>query len=251
MNGAVMIGRYQMRSMRKGAVVFGIVMLAVVLVSVFVALLAKVEGITFMSVEISAAITVGVCGLNAFKESFEFGLQNGVTRKHLYVGTILSGAGLALLYAVMEEALVLITFIAERVADNLVWLSLTDGLLYPLHFQEISGVLGRIENVAFNFAVNLALFMIGYFVTAAYYHMSKLVKLVVSIGVPVFFIIVFPVLDLLLLDGRFYAELAELFARCFGLVSGNPWCAVATCTVTAGVMTALTWPLIRRAVIKE
>jgi len=251
MNVTGMIGYYQLRSMRKGAIIFGIVMLAVILLSVVVALLADADGITFMSIEISAAITVGVCGLNAFRESFAFGLQNGVIRKHLYGGTVLGGFGLALLYAVMEEAFFLITLLAERVADNLIWLSLIKGLLYPMHFREISGIQVPFESIAFNLAMNWALFMIGYFITAAYYRMNKTVKLIVSIGVPVFFIIVFPALDLLLMDGRFLMELAQLLAKWFGLVSGNPWCGTATCAVIAIVMAAMTWPLIRRAVVKE
>jgi len=248
MNTTWIINRYQLSFMRKSLVILTFVMVGVVLLSLILGLVMQ-DTISFMSLEISTAISVFVCGLNSFKECFGFSLQNAASRKNVYLGTLLAAVGTALAFAVMEYLIFLLTLGAEALAGNLVWETMV-GLLYPLRYAGAGALQMHVEYFFFNAAVNLAMFMTGFFITTAYYRMNKLWKVIISVGVPVFFIILLPVI-FVLTDYRLMNAMADLLVACFGLSTANPWCAVGTFTVLAALMAALTWPLIRRAVIKE
>ena len=248
MNTTLIINRYQLSFMRKSLVILTFVMVGVVLLSLILGLVMQ-ETISFMSLEISTAISVFVGGLNSFKECFGFSLQNAASRKNVYLGTLLAGVGTALAFAVMESMIFLLTLGAEALAGNLVWETMVE-MLYPLRYAGAGAWKLYAECFLFNAAVNLAMFMMGFFITTAYYRMNKLWKVIISVGVPVFFVILLPVI-FVLTDYRLMNALADLLVACFGLSTQNPWCAVGTFTGLAALMAALTWPLIRRAVIKE
>ena len=103
MNTTLIINRYQLSFMRKSLVILTFVMVGVVLLSLILGLVMQ-ETISFMSLEISTAISVFVGGLNSFKECFGFSLQNAASRKNVYLGTLLAGVGTALAFAVMESS---------------------------------------------------------------------------------------------------------------------------------------------------
>ena len=91
--------------------------------------------------------------------------------------------------------------------------------------------------------------MSGYFISLAYYRMSKRMRTLVSVGVPAIFVVLLPVLDILT-GGWLMTKLLSGLVQVLGLNTVNPWCAVASFAVLAAAFGTLSWPLIRRATVK-
>ena len=93
--------------------------------------------------------------------------------------------------------------------------------------------------------------MMGYMITLAYYRMSRWLKLTVSIGVPALLVLVYPLVDQLLLQGRISRALGQAISLALGIQAQNIWIAVLSLTLLAVAMAALAWALLRRAVIRS
>lgn len=93
--------------------------------------------------------------------------------------------------------------------------------------------------------------MTGYMITIAYYRMSRWLKLLISIGVPALVVVVYPLVDLLLLQGRISSALGRAVSLALGIEAQNIWIAVLSMALLAAAMAAAAWAMMRRAVIKS
>ncbi|MDN5307806.1 MAG: hypothetical protein PWP16_1169, partial [Eubacteriaceae bacterium] len=97
---------------------------------------------------------------------------------------------------------------------------------------------------------------IGYFITVAFYRMSKKIKTIVSVGIPVTLFMLLPMLDELLysagiVDLHISSRIGNFMLAVTGSSSGNPWIACLFFFVIMTLMCALSWLLLRRATIKN
>lgn len=193
------ITKYQLRNVRLSLTIFCGIMVAVVAI---LAVLARSvsDTVNFSSMEASAGIFAFVCAMNSFKENFGFALQNGVSRKTLFRSTLIMALCFSALLCVLDQLLHLFTLLVSQGAGNMRWFRLTEAL-YDTRYAGAPELQRTAENIVFNFTLYTALFMTGYMITIAYYRMSRWLKLLISIGVPALVVVVYPLVDLLLLQG--------------------------------------------------
>jgi hypothetical protein len=127
---------------------------------------------------------------------------------------------------------------------------------YPEYFSNQSLLILTLTNLVFKFVLYTMAIAIGYFITVAFYRMSKKIKTIVSVGIPVTLFMLLPMLDELLysagiVDLHISSRIGNFMLAVTGSSSGNPWIACLFFFVIMTLMCALSWLLLRRATIKN
>jgi hypothetical protein len=80
--------------------------------------------------------------------------------------------------------------------------------------------------------------------------MNRPLKLIISIGIPVFLFIILPILDAQLFSGEVFKAIGTFIAFCTGRLSGSPYVAMASNAVFYAIFAMLGFLLMRRATVK-
>lgn len=254
--------KYQLNDFKKSIMVFYLV-IACVFVLIFFSIGTMLFTINFevsesersvfriSSLEFASIIFLFVGGLNTFREAFRLSMQNGVSRKSIWTGTVWTfftvGGGMALIDTVIRMGLV--NLVASRYNVKI------QGL-YDFLYSERSMHNGMLQNAFEGFLLNFCLYTaalaIGYFITVAYYRMNKIAKILVSIGVPGLYIFVLPFADALLFKGALTNAFVKAILFSFGGANGgNPYVAMGSGLLISVVFLGLTYLMVRRAPIKD
>ena len=201
--------KYYLNDFKRPVIIFyGILLLIFVILLVTVAYIGT-DNVSMSGPEGASMVLLFVIGLNSFKNPFRLFLQTGVSRRTLFTGFV---ASLAILSVVM------------------VLLDLGMGWLYSTSMRHESSFVSRfgalyatngaafLDGLLWSFVSYMAAGMGGYFLTTLYYRMNKPTKLAVSIGVPVLFLTVLPVIDSLYFGGVIYRFFGDVIA----LANGYP-----------------------------
>ena len=179
-----------------------------ILIFIFVALLItftyfEVDNVSISGPEGSSLIFLFVVGLNSFKNPFRLFLQTGRSRRTLFVGYVVSLAILSVVMVLLDAGM-----------DWLYSSSLRNESLFISSFQARYGTNGAafLDSLLWSFISYMALGMSGYFLTTLFYRMNKALKLVVSIGVPIFFLTVLPIIDTIYFSGVIYSFFFKVLA---------------------------------------
>jgi hypothetical protein len=142
---------------------------------------------SFSGLEMASMIFLFICGLNSFKKNYLFLMTNGVSRKTQFCSFLLSSFTVATFMAVVDTIISNVVPLLLNTDYNSMFNQMYSGLE-----QSPAKVL-----TSFLWSVVFYLFAIilGFFITTAYYRMVKLLKIAISIGVPVFFTTIFPIID--------------------------------------------------------
>lgn len=182
-----------------------------------------------------------VLGLNAFKRPFRLYIQNGISRKTHFVGFLLSAVCLALTVTLI---------------DSLYPLLFGNSLSYSSAFSNLYRVEGVTPlGILWSFLGNYALLCFGFFLTTLYYRMNKLLKVLVSAGVPLLIFVVLPMLEVFIPNFHLFTGLLELVAWASGtnLFGGPvyPWRTVGVFAGISAVSLGFAFLLMRRAPFRD
>lgn len=238
---------YQIAEMKKSLLIYYAIMLFLLLASFLtteVFFHFSVNGAAINGIEISSMIFIFVCGLNSFKEPFRMFLQNGLSRKTLFLSYICSLLSVTGVMAIVDTSI-------GAIGHSLGSYQSAFHEFYRQHFSAAGP--GQVFVV---FALSLMLYttsaLAGYFIASLYYRMNKGLKLLVSIGVPVLLIIVLPIVDMGYANGVISRSIGEILLLASGVKAGyNPLYPLGSCIILSSVLAGLTYLLQRRAVIKE
>lgn len=238
---------YQISEMKKPlliyyAIIFFLLLASFLTTEVFLHISAN--GTTINGIEISSMIFIFVCGLNSFKEPFRMFLQNGLSRKTLFLSYLCSLLSVTGVMAIVDTS---IGAIGHSLGSY-------QSAFHEFYWQHFSAA--GPGQVFVGFALSLLLYttsaLTGYFIASLYYRMNKGLKLLVSIGVPVLLIIVLPIVDMGYANGVISRGLGEILLLASGVKAGyNPLYPLGSCIILSSVLAGLTYLLQRRAVIKE
>lgn len=238
---------YQISEMKKPlliyyAIIFFLLLASFLTTEVFLHISAN--GTTINGIEISSMIFIFVCGLNSFKEPFRMFLQNGLSRKTLFLSYICSLLPVSGVMAIIDTSI-------GAIGRSLGSYQSAFHEFYRQYFPAVGP-----GQVFVGFALSLMLYttsaLAGYFIASLYYRMNKGLKLLVSIGVPVLLIIVLPIVDMGYANGVISRGLGEILLLASGVKAGyNPLYPLGSCIILSSVLAGLTYLLQRRAVIKE
>lgn len=204
------------------------------------------SGITF-----SSCIFIFIVGLNSFTENFRFSLQNGVSRKTLFLTRIATAGATALFMGLLDQLFhSLINLVGELSSSHFLSISLFQQL-YPTAWG--NPVQGFFLSVVFGFCLLFLMANVGYAVVMLFYRVGKLGKVLVGAGVPALLIFGIPALKAL--DSMYFGERL----RAFGNAVVKPvldfaFNNVPNCMISLLVLAALfalfDWLLLRRATIR-
>ena len=237
--------RYQLHTFVRQAMIYYAVTLGVYTIGAIIAAILGERNVAMGGGDFSTSIFLLIVGMNAFKSHFQLFVQNGISRKTLFTGLILSA--------------LLLSF-GAMLADSLY------PLLFPLlertsFFQEVYRVDRGFRNTLIGSLWTTLFFFgamcIGFFITVLYYRMSKLLKIIVSAGVPVVFFVVLPIVEALVPSFHFYSVLFRFVGWCLGwnynnLLGGlDPVRPLLSFAVFGAGLSGLSFLLVRRATFKE
>lgn len=194
-------------------------------------------------IESASMIFIFIAGLNSFKETFKMFLQNGLSRKTLFISFICS-------IIPISAAMALIDSVNGLIASLVIKYDPAYMQFYGKRYVgSVNGIFKYAEGFLWYIFAYAMLAMIGYFITVLYYRMNKGLKLLVSIGFPAFFFIILPMIDT---EGRIFTGIGNFFSFAWGYNNGcNPYFSMVTCTLISVLFGTLSYMLIKNAQVKE
>lgn len=232
--------KYQLLDTRKPIIIFYFVMLMIYILITISAKVSYSYGMIHSSSGLEAATIVFlfILGLNSYKSSFHMMMANGVSRKTMFLSFIIMAAVISMGMALIDS---LLAIILQQFVNYKTIVEIT----YD-YFLADSIAIGPI----WQFANNLCAIMTGYFITTLFYRMNKAAKLLVSIGVPVFFLIVFPIIDSYLFSGVIYRAIGSIFSYISGIKTGSVLINICFNLIFSAVWAGLAYITLRRAPVK-
>lgn len=202
--------------------------------------------VSISGIEMSAIIFLFVLGLNSFTEPFKMFLQNSLSRKTIFTSFVLvatcAGIGIGFINSIIN----LLLSGVERYGTIF-------QLIYGSRYADSPNSLAYyFEEFLWSSLIYISVLIIGFLLAALYYRLNRLLKYIISIGVPVFFLVGLPVLDVTLANGNIHKSILQSIIYSFGISNGfNPYYAVITFLILSIILCAISYLLIRRAVIKD
>lgn len=244
--------KYQAAEIKRPAAIFYFVVLCVTIFMFIIAFMNSdsIGAAQYQGYEISTAIFVFVLGLCSFKESFGMLLQNGISRKTMFLSKMLVFPVWCLLFAVIDRLFILLGSWLTSLNEKIIYTGL-QSQMYPQHVQEIGGFRQFAEGILFNFCMYMAFAAIGFFITILFYRMNKGGKIAVSIGIPALALFVLPVVDGYLFQGAVFRKLAQFLDFSLGLSAQNPFAAMMTGFLCFLIFGGLSYAAMRKAVVKN
>jgi len=204
----------------------------------------------YTGMDMATAIFIFVTGLCSFKDVFGMMMQNGISRKTLFIGRQLTALTISLGMAAIDLILLSLCKVLASVADtNLLVNSIYDQLYFN-KAASMSNLQLHTTNYLFHFFLYLAFISAGYLITLVFYRLNKAGKVAIGAGVPAGIFIVLPIFDLAVTRGKITKALGEFIDFAFGFSTEQPMHAIITCLLSFIVFSSLSWLLIRKASIK-
>ncbi|WKY42865.1 hypothetical protein Q5O14_09250 [Eubacteriaceae bacterium ES2] len=250
--------KYQLNDYKKPILYYYMIFIAIFILSTGsanITINGSESSIQFAGIEFASMIFLFVTGLNSFKDNFFLGIQNGVTRIEMFKTHLLKTAIIAAIMSVADQ---IILVIGGQIANAISALEFS-GLMqigYPEYFLN-NGLLSlTLTNLVFKFSLYTAAISIGYFITISFYRMSKKLKTIVSVGIPVTLFMLLPMLDELLYSAGIVnipisSRIGNSLLTAMGITAGIPLIGCIFFLAVTAIMCTLSWLLLRRATIKN
>lgn len=249
------IYKYQLADHRNAVLIFCAVILAVMaLVPMQITfssdILTTNQSSQIAGLDMAPAVFLFVCGLNAFKENFLFALQNGISRKSLFVNRIYVAVTLAVTMALFSLLLLALGKLIDSPASGIAYSSLLSMIYQSTGTIQFSGLSEYLMSFLFLTVLFIAAQALGYFITVALYRMDKKQKISYIVG---FYIIVFVVLPLIdmFISGQISTILLKFLDMAMGVSAHNPFIGMFSLLIFSIIATGSTWVLIRKIGIKN
>ncbi|HOD94043.1 MAG TPA: hypothetical protein PLT91_02155 [Clostridia bacterium] len=199
--------------------------------------------------EIASMIFIFVAGLTSFKDNFHMLMQNSVSRKGTFAATILGFVTTSGILSAISIVVILITKLMSQIEKNIISESFFE-TMYPVHVNKVNSILVLLESFMLYFVMMLAIVGIGYLIGVIFYRLNKGGKVALAIGIPVFFSVFMPVVDVLAFGGRITLWLIRFMDFIFGATAQNPYMAVISFMVIFLISGLLSWVAMRKAPLK-
>lgn len=238
--------RYNMSSVAKSIVLFYSILAAMTIITMVIAIVAETDEINSNFIDMSSWVYSMVIGVVFFTEYFKMYLQNGISRKTMFKGYILTFGAFAAGLAVIETLFALLS-------TKLTFIKSMLDLVYGQRFGNIPFALQILEAFLIYFAVGFFALFFGLFLGILFTKLSKVMKAVIPVSFSLGIIL------LMTLDGRFWNwAVAGWFGEAFKFMGGfayssegMPYFLIVSCICIAGVFSLFSWLMMRRATLKD
>jgi len=199
--------------------------------------------------EVASIIFIFVAGLTSFKDNFHMLMQNSISRKGIFTATMLGFITSSGVLSTVSIVVILITKLMAMMQKNIISGSFFE-TVYPAHVNGMNNLLILLESFLLYFVMMLAVVGIGYLIGVIFYRLNKAGKVALAVGIPVFFSVILPVVDVLIFDGRITVGLVRFMDIIFGISAQNPYVAIVSLLVVFLISGLLSWITMRKASVK-
>ena len=241
--------RYQLTTNRISISIYYLVILAIYIFFTSVTIFAGEGNMSSMG---STMVFIFVLGLTTFRETTEMMLQNGVSRKTMFIAHLCTGAIIAAVMAVIDKIILLSSegiLNLLNVQTNLGAANSIFGLFYSS--QNLNAVMQLFTEYFFNLLLTIAFFAMGYFIAIMFHRLNKMGRILVGAGVPSILFIILPVINWAFPQLRIAENLLDFSDSALGLSAGNPAMGMLTFTIIFVMFSAFAWLLLRRLALKK
>ena len=196
------------------------------------------------------AVFLFICGLSAFKENFLFALQNGISRKTLFINRLYVAVTLAVGMAFFSLLLLVLGKTIESPASGIAYSSLLSMIYQSPGAASFSGLLEYLNSFLFLTVLFMAAQALGYLITVALYRMDKKQKISYIVGFYIIVFVVLPIIDMFI-SGQISTILLKFLDLSMGISAHNPVIGMFSLLIFSITTTGLTWVLIRNAGVKN
>lgn len=242
--------KYQFQEVWQSIGVLYLVQVGMRLLALFLASKVGGEHVTMTGMNVMSAMFMLIIGMCTFTESFQFLLQNGVSRKQVLAGKLLvftAGAGMC------GVADTLLGIVDQKLSG---WGKIQFGgeilpLFYPEFLEQASFVVRVIVTVALLFVVYALFAGAGCVVSIIWYRLNKVGRLVFAFGVPAVLWFVYPITDYFLFGGKSMIAIMNAVMKLSGIAQGNPLYGLVSGAVMLILLAVLSALLIRKTVVRR
>jgi hypothetical protein len=243
--------KYILKNSFRSIIIYYFVILCVICLAVVSALTPGMNGMVKISgTEMATVIFLFIFGLNSFKDEFQMFIQNGLSRKTLFLGEVLSILAISIGMAIIDLVIFILSKFILVGIKNFELLNLFQ-MTYSKHTAGLSTLNIYAESLIFQIGLYLAAALIGYFITIGYYRMNKAAKTAVSISVPVGCFVILPMIDSSFTNGTITRFIGNIIIYALGIQYGKPSHALVTFLLLAIVSSGFCWLMMRRAIVKN
>lgn len=201
-------------------------------------------------IDMAPAIFLFVCGLNAFKDNFYMALQNGISRKSLFINRIYVVLTLSVVMALFDQIIMVLGKTVDSLSESINYSGVME-MLYGSQFgTQSGGFLKYFESFLFLTTLFIAFLSLGYLITVIFYRMNKKQKISYVVGFYVVAFVILPIIDMLM-AGQLSIILLKFLDMTMGISVQNPFIGMFSLIVFSIILSGLTWILIRKAGVKN
>lgn len=235
--------KYNLAVTGKSLIIFYSVVAAVyIFLAILFTLLDGIQGSS--SMEIAALIFLFSVGVTFFSECFKMYLQNGVSRKTMFIGV---GVSLLICAAIMGLLDTVIGLFMSRAGI----LTPLTRLLYTERIAGLSVLQSTVEVFLLNVMLYFLFAVLGYCIGIIFSKLSRLMRIVLPVGLMVLFTVLILV-DLNLTNGNLLSAIGNFFVFISGFKNGgNMNYLTVSCLCFSVVIFGVSWLMVRRATVNE
>lgn len=186
--------KYQVNQFKKPIMYFYLAIAGILILIETIPALIYYDGhntLTIITFEFGSAFFLFAGGLNSYRDSFRGSLQNGVSRKTIWIGTVLSFLTISGVMAVIDTLIRLDFEILAGCLDR-VKIKGPYEILYIGRSMENHIFQNTVEELFLNFCLYTAALAFGYFIIVGIYRMNTIARIIVPTGLIGLFFFVLP-----------------------------------------------------------
>ena len=229
----------------KGSIILYSILVGIYLIALITSLIVPVnlsDG-TFGGMDSIPQVFLFVAGIVTFTPNLKLALANGISRKTEFTTTLLSAGTVSVIYMILNIGICLLFGTIFAYQDGF-------ATTFP-GFTFANGAQYHLLKILYDILGNFTSFIGGYFIGALYYRMSKPLKILVSVGVPVLLFVGAPIASISFLRYAWFLRLVDAVVSILTTISGNPYYTILTSVLIILILGVFSFLLIRKAPIKE
>ncbi len=233
--------KYIMKNNLKSIFIFYIIMTVIIHIGFFICKLSNGSSGGMGGMEIATIILLFSLVLCSYREIINLSVQCGVSRKTVFISSLLAFITCGIITGTMDLLLSLLGNFYE---------SHIGSFTYEQTFMKV-GVIPEfndyIKVLLMCIGVNTSALIIAFLIGALNYRLSKTMKVIIPLSIFVFIFLIFPIVDYTVFDMEISEQMLKLLLWTFTLVSHT----LIIAAVTIFIALSLTYLFIRRVKIDD
>lgn len=236
--------KYIMKNNLKSIFIFYIIMTAIIHIGFFICKLSNGSSGGIGGMEIATIFLLFSLVLCSYRETMNLSVQCGVSRKTVFISSLLAFITCGIITGTMDLLLSLLGNFYESRG------TFTYDSMYEQTFMKV-GVIPEINDyikvLLMCISVNTVALIISFLIGALNYRLSKTMKVIIPISIFVFIFVIFPIVDYTIFDMEITKQILKLLRWTFSSVYHT--LVIAAVTISAAL--AMTYLFIRRVKIDD